>query len=111
MKYAALAITVSLALTACGNGDGHSSNNAAAPILASVSGIYKSSDGNTTLDFNAGKVHLTNKIGKGGEYQYTIEGKSIRWTYEATGVPESCEIKSSTEIFCSAATTTFTKIN
>lgn len=111
MKYLAIAITAALVLTACGKEDGSSSNGAPALIAASISGIYQSADGKTTFNFSNGKLQTSHKVGKGGEYKYSTDGNSVKWTYEATGVAESCEIKESTTIYCAVSRQSFTKIN
>jgi hypothetical protein len=110
MRTIVLVIISAFSLAACGKGDS-ASTGPASPIASSVSGTYKSADGNTTLNFSGGKVRVGQKIGKGGEYQYTVEGNAVKWSYEQTGVPESCKIKSSSTIYCSSATATFTKID
>lgn len=112
MKFIAIttALVAAFVLTACGKGDSPSSNGSPSLIPASVSGAYKSADGKVTLNFDGDKVHITFKVGKGGDYKYSTEGNSVKWIYESTGVAETCEIKSSTELYCAVSRQAYTKI-
>lgn len=112
MKFIALAVTIAAAfiLTACGKSEPPTDGT---PILIppSVSGSYKSADGKVTFNFAGDKVQITFKVGKAVEYKYSTEGNSLKWVYEATGVAESCEIKSSTALYCTTSGQAFTKIS
>lgn len=111
MKYLAIAFIASIALTACGKGDAPSSNGSPALSQVGLSGTYKSSSGNTTLKFSSGKLRIEAKFVDSVEYSYSFDGNKVKWVYEASGVNESCEIKSGTAIYCSSAAETYTKID
>lgn len=109
-----IAITAALAtafvLTACGKADGPGANATPSLIPASVAGAYKSADGKVTLNFDGATVRVTFKVGKSVDYKYSTEGNSVKWIYEATGVAESCEIRSSIELYCAVFRQTYKKI-
>lgn len=112
MKFNAItaALSAAFVLTACGKSDGLSANVTPSLVRSSVSGAYKSADGKVTLNFDSEKVHITFKVGKGADYKYSTEGNSVKWIYESTGVAETCEIKSSTELYCAISRQAYTKI-
>lgn len=113
MKFVAITSTIVAAfvLTACGKGDSPSSKGSPSLLPAGVFGTYKAADEKSTFTFTGGKVRITPKIGKVAEYSYFIEGNTVNWIYEVSGISESCEIQSSTKIYCTYSRQAFNKID
>lgn len=113
MKFIAIttAIAAAFVLTACGKGDSTNSNGSPSLMPTGVSGTYKAADEKSTFTFSGGKVRITPKVGKGAEYSYSVEGNTVKWIYEASGISESCEIQSNTKIYCTYSRQAFNKID